>query len=229
MDASLPSARHRPISSREVLLLTLRRHGPLSPDAVAARIGMSRTSALQALRGLAEEGLVERRSIRHGVGRPRHLYDLTAGAQDALPAGYDGLATSLLQAVATVGGVELIERVFEERCRIQVAALRSALEQRGLADAPLADRVREIAKIQDEQGYVSDLAEAGSVDDGSISLREHNCPIWRVAAAVPAACEAEERMFSEVLDADVVRQSHMLRGERCCTYKVVAAAAGNGN
>jgi len=214
---------------REVLLLTLRRDGPLSPDAVAARIGMSRTSALQALRGLADEGLVERRSIRHGVGRPRHLYDLTPGAQDALPAGYDGLAASLLQAVAMVGGVELIERVFEERCRTQVALLRAALEERGFGDAPLADRVREIAKIQDEQGYVSDVAESRPGEDGAISLREHNCPIWRVAAAVPAACEAEARMFGEVLEADVIRETHMLRGERCCTYRVLPASHPNGH
>ena len=47
----------------------------------------------------------------HGVGRPRHLYDITADAQDLFPSNYDGLATGLL-AVATA------YLAWEQRCPV---------------------------------------------------------------------------------------------------------------
>ena len=56
-----------------------------SPDQLAARLGASRTGVLQQLRALEAAGLVSRQTVRHGVGRPRHLYDVTPDAQDLVP------------------------------------------------------------------------------------------------------------------------------------------------
>lgn len=213
MDERVADERHAPV--RQMLLLVLRREGPLAPDAVAARMGMSRTAILQQLRALATDGLVERQAVRHGVGRPRHLYDVTDRAQSWFPAGYDRLADTMLRAVQTIGGEELVERLFDVRRGDQATAIRARFEARGLAGAPLAARVRELAVIQDEQGYVCEVEE-----DGDLLLREHNCPISAVAASTPSACRAEERLFRDVLDAEVVRERHIAAGERCCEYRI---------
>ncbi len=100
------------------ILLALREGGASGPDALAIRVGMSRTSTLQRLRELEAAGFVERQAIRHGVGRPRHLYDITAAAQRSLPANYDGLATTLLESIVEVGGDALVEKVFQARRRL---------------------------------------------------------------------------------------------------------------
>src|SRR5450432_3447585 len=105
---------HAPTLRRE-LVLALRTNGPSSPDQLAALVGASRTGVLQQLRVLELDGLVSRRTERHGVGRPRHLYDVTPSAQPLFPANYDGLATGLLAAIDAIGGRELVERVFETR------------------------------------------------------------------------------------------------------------------
>jgi hypothetical protein len=65
----------------------------------------------------------------------------------------------------------------------------------------------ELAVIQAEQGY---LAEASVDVDGTIRLREHNCAIYHVARATPAACQAELELFRDVLGADVVQDPHRL-------------------
>ena len=57
-------------------------------------------------------------------------------------------------------------------------------------------------------------------DDGSIRLLEHNCAIFQVANGTPAACEAELALFRDVLDADVVRESHIASGDRSCSYRI---------
>jgi predicted ArsR family transcriptional regulator len=206
---------------RRDILLRLRHDGPSTPEGIAMALGVSRTGVLQQLHALETAGLVSRQAIKHGVGRPRHVYDVTDAAQDLFPTNYDGLASGLLAAIRAIGGDELIEGVFEERRRMTRERVRQRMADRLLANAPLADRARELAVIQDEQGY---LAEALIGADGVIRLVERNCAIHRVAANHVAACQAELDLFREILGADVERETHIAAGDRCCTYRIGSPA-----
>jgi predicted ArsR family transcriptional regulator len=201
---------------RRAILVHLRRVGPSAPDAIAVAIGASRSGVAQQLRALDSAGLVSRTSVRHGVGRPRHLYDTTPDAQDLFPSNYDGLATGLLAAILEVGGESLVEDVFAARRRQAEARLRDHMAARLPDDAPLADRVRELARVQDEQGYIAEAR----VDGDTIRLLEHNCAVLDVAQGIPAACRAELDLFRDILGADVTREQHIAGGDRCCTYRV---------
>ena len=119
---------HAPTVRRE-LVLALRTAGPSSPDQLAALVGASRTGVLQQLRVLETDGLVSRRTERHGVGRPRHLYDVTASAQQLFPTNYDGLAAGLIAAIETIGGRELVDRVFETRRAQTAERIRRRLDE----------------------------------------------------------------------------------------------------
>jgi len=207
-----------PSNLRRDLLLRLRLDGPSSPDQLADRLGASRTGVLQQLRALEAADLVSRQTVRHGVGRPRHLYDVTAEAQDLFPANYDVLASGLLAAIEAVGGDDLLEQVFAARRRQLGARVREQMSERVAPDAPLVDRVRELAVIQADNGY---LADAVLDVDGTIRLREHNCAIFHIAQGSPAACQAELDLFTEVLGADVVREQHIASGDRSCSYRIV--------
>lgn len=201
------------------ILVALRDMGASAPDRLAARVGASRASVLQRLRLLESRGSVVRQAVRHGVGRPRHLYDVTAEAQRSLPANYDELTTTLLQSIAVVGGDELVEAVFQARRRILGERIQARFAQ-ALGPTPtLAARVRELAVIQDESGY---LCRATPLDgfDGPLELREANCAILGAAAGHPAACRAEIQLFEEVLEARVTRVSHIAAGDRSCTYRI---------
>ena len=201
------------------ILVALRDMGASAPDRLASRVGASRASVLQRLRWLESSGSVVRQAVRHGVGRPRHLYDVTAEAQSSLPANYDGLATTLLESIADVGGDQLVEQVFQARRRILGDRIRARFTT-ALGPSPtLAARVRELAVIQDESGY---LCRATPLDgiDGPLELREANCAILGAAAGHPAACRAEIQLFEEVLDARVTRISHIAAGDRSCTYRI---------
>ena len=203
---------------RNEILVRLRQSGPASPDQLAAAIGASRTGVLQQRCALEATNFVSRQTVRHGVGRPRHLYDVTADAQELFPSNYDGLAAGLLAAIGAVGGDQLIEQVFQARRRQIGDRVRREIDDRVGAGAPLVDRVRALAVIQDEQGY---LADAVIEPDGSVRLREHNCAIFDVARGLSAACDAELDLFREVLGADVVRDTHIASGDRCCSYRII--------
>jgi predicted ArsR family transcriptional regulator len=202
---------------RREILVQLRKDGPSSPEQLATMLGASRTGILQQLRSLEAAGLVDRRTVRHGVGRPRHLYDVTPDAQIAFPSNYDSLAAGLLAAVGTVGGDELVARVFAVRRQLIADQVRTRLDERLPADATLEAKVRELAVIQDEQGYLSS-ATVGA--DGTIRLKECNCAILGIASQSSSPCEAELDLFRDVLGADVIRETHIASGDRNCTYRI---------
>jgi predicted ArsR family transcriptional regulator len=208
---------------RQAILHDLRRNGLTGPDELSRRVGASRTGVLQQLRALEVAGLVKRQTVRHGVGRPRHVFDITPAAQGLFPSNYDGLATDMLAAVAAVGGESLVTEVFAARRKALRERVTGRLAARLPAGAPLFDRVRELAVVQDEQGY---LCHASIEPDGaSFRLSEHNCAIYQVALGHPSACKAEEELFREVLQADVVRESHIAAGDRCCSYRITESSS----
>jgi predicted ArsR family transcriptional regulator len=204
---------------RRAILVHLRRGGSSSPDAIAAALGASRSGVAQQLRTLEVAGLVTRTAVRHGVGRPRHLYDITADAQGLFPSNYDGLASGLIAAILELGGDRLLDDVMAARSRQAGAALRGGLAATLPTGAPLADRVRELARLQDDLGY---LAEA-RVDGDVIRLVQHNCAVHDIASANDAACRAELAMFRELLGPGVERECHIMSGDRSCTYRVAPA------
>jgi predicted ArsR family transcriptional regulator len=141
---------HAPTLRRE-LVLALRTAGPSSPDQLAALVGASRTGVLQQLRVLETDGLVSRRTERHGVGRPRHLYDVTASAQQLFPTNYDGLAAGLIAAIGAIGGRELVDRVFETRRNQTAERIRRRLDESLGGEAPFFER----AGLPVQRGAVS--------------------------------------------------------------------------
>jgi len=204
-------------SLRREILIQLRRDGASSPEQLAASLGASRTGVLQQLRALESAGLVDRRTVRHGVGRPRHLYDVTTAAQSAFPTNYEGLAAGLLAAVEAVGGENLVADVFDARRGLIATQVRRRLADRLPVGAPLEARVRELAVIQDEQGYLSN---ASVEADGTLRIRQCNCAIYGIASVSSSPCEAELNLYRDVLGADVVRESHIASGDRSCTYRI---------
>lgn len=206
-----------PSALRRDILVHLRQAGPTSPDALAAALRASRTGVLQQLYALEDAGLVSHDAEKHGVGRPRHVYDVTPDAQGLFPTDYGGFASGLVKAIEAVGGDDLVEQVFAARRRQIGDRIRRRLAERLPEDAPLVDRVRALAVLQHEAGY---LAEAVIADDGAIRLREHNCAIDKISRRTTAACDAELDLFRELLGSGVERETHIASGDRCCTYRV---------
>jgi len=204
-------------SLRRRILVRLRQGGPATPDRLATDLGASRNGVLAQLRALEAGELVAHSPVRHGVGRPRHLYDVTPDAQELFPANYDGLAISLIGAISRIGGQELVDRVVAERRASLAERARRHLDAEVGPEAPLPDRVRELAVFQDRLGY---LAESVDAPDGELRLRQHNCAIHQVASSEPAVCRAELELFRELLGVEVERETHIASGDRCCTYRI---------
>lgn len=199
------------------VLQVLQRDGPLSAAAVATRLGVNRTTVARHLRTLGRSGLVTRRLVRHGVGRPRHVYDVTPEGQASLPGGYERYAVGFLAAAREVGGDDLLARILEAHRRAEVASARARLDDDGLDGAPLIDRIRGLAELLDELGYLAEVS-----DERGLRLILNGCPILRLAKRSPTVCESELRLVGQALGGLVERETTIAAGARACVYRIWA-------
>ena len=203
--------------ARRAILVALRKRGEARAEELARLLGVTASATRQQLAPLAAAGLLEHRDERAGPGRPRRVYRLAPAADALFPTAYGDLASELLDHVGAEDPA-LLERAFDARRRTRVAQAQARLAGLHSFEA----RVRELAAILDEAGYLADVQ---PLEDGGYRLVEHNCAIIAVARRHHHACTTELSFLGEVLPgADVRRVAHIVSGSPACVYEVRPAA-----
>lgn len=203
--ASLPPTR------RELLEL-LKRQGEADAEMLAVRLGITLSGTRQHLTALSADGLVTHRRERTGPGRPKHRFALTAAGDALFPRNYVDLTNELLSYVEDEDP-ELLERIFDRRARRRLE--RARIRSGGLS---FPEKVKLVAAILDEDGYLADFEERG---DGTFVVTEHNCAVLAVAQKYRHACSTELAFLQALLpEAEVTRIAHRLNGGHVCAYEV---------
>jgi DeoR family suf operon transcriptional repressor len=202
---------------RRAVLTRLKSWGEATADGLADDLGITVGAVRQQLGPLSNAGLVAHRDERLGPGRPRRWYCLTPAAEALFPKRYGQLANQLLGFIED-SDPDLVASAFERRAeqRRERAAAR-------LTGRDFEGRVRELARILDEDGYLADCEPGG---DGSWLVTERNCAILDVARHHRQACSSELAFLQAVLpDANVERVAHVLGGARRCAYRITPQPA----
>ena len=202
-------------SPRRAILVALKRQGVMSAQDLAAMLGVSAPATRQQLSRLVDDGLVAYRSDPHGRGRPVHRYELAPLAESLFPKRYGDLTTELLSYLGGPSSDQVSDLFVQRgRRRLHEAAPR-------LAGKTLDDRVAELTRILDEDGYLADVER---LDDGGWRIVEHNCAILSVATGFAQACSSEIAFLRDALPgARVERVAHRLDGAHVCAYHVYPA------
>jgi predicted ArsR family transcriptional regulator len=208
-------------TGRAAVLALAKREGPIAADAMAGRLRLTSTAVRQHLQALADEGLVvETDGARTPArGRPARLWRATEAADARFADAHAGLTTDLIQQMRRAFGEAGLDTLLALRTADQEALYRAEID----AAAPLADRLRSLAKIREREGYMAELREA---PEGGFLLLEHHCPICAAAKLCSGLCREELNLFGRVLGEGVVveRVSHILAGAGRCAYRVTERA-----
>ncbi len=199
-------------TTRDEIMELVKRHGSLSVDQLAGHLSITPMGVRQHLNILEKDGLVSCQAVRRGLGRPSHLYSLTAAAREYFPQSYEAFALTLLDNIQTQHGEEAVDSLFETRANKLVEQLRAKV-----SGGDLKTRVTQLARALDETGSMSSFEQ---VDDSTFVLNEHNCSILGVAMHYPQACRHELDLFERVLDAKVQRQQCQSAGQTICRYVI---------
>jgi len=193
------------------VLAMLKVRGTSSLREIATQLGVSKQGALRHLEALQAKGLVEvTTGSHHGPGRPGHVYRLTAAAREHFPSRHRELAVELVDFMEAGE----VERFFAER-----AGRMEAEYTARLADGDLETRTRQLARVAQEHGHMTEVAEG---PDGTLELRHCNCPIQDVAARTGHPCQHELDLYRRLLRAKVVRSTWAGAGDTSCTYQITA-------
>jgi predicted ArsR family transcriptional regulator len=173
---------------------------------------------------LQKRGLVESIEIRGHVGRPKMIYQLTSQSKTVFPKSYSAIATHALDFIERNMGKEAVEKVLHER---QSELFDQYYERlRGL---DFDKRVRELAKIRDEEGYMAESKKKTSKGSGSDNggelggkhvLLEYNCPIIHIAEKHWEACSVETELFEKLLDAKIETTHRAAKGDLICKFLI---------
>ncbi|MDE0396814.1 MAG: transcriptional regulator [Candidatus Poribacteria bacterium] len=197
--------------TRMRILQLLKMRANMTVGQLTDALHISQMGVRQHLAILEAEGLVEHYQEKQGRGRPPYVYQLTDQANSLFPTTYANFAVGLMHEVAKFNGPGFINKVFRERMKSQLNAY-----QLRLKDKTLPERVKELACIRDEEGYMARFHE----EENDYVLIEHNCPIAVIAQEYPHVCEIELALFRQSLDAKIVREEHLMQGSHRCCYRI---------
>ena len=200
------------LSTRDTILHMLKTQGPLSAKSIASALLVTEMAVRRHLGSLEKEGVIETELIRQAMGRPLTLYRLSPHAESLFPNKYSTLTLDLLDELTEEAGEDMVTRLFERR--------RDKLRQRyetGVAGKKLADRVRTLTDLQNDNGYMAECEQTG---DGKYIIKEHNCPISQIANRYNQACSCELELFSSLLQAKVERTECLASGGCRCVYVI---------
>lgn len=201
-------------STRQSILQLLRRHGEMTALELSEALGVGAVGVRQHLALLERDLLVRIAGLRRNVGRPSHVYALTAEAEERFPRRYDLLALDVIGYMGEVAGPEVVDQVLALRRAEMVRALAPAL-----AGKCRGDQVAALAAILAEQGYMCEWEQA---PDGSFLLTEYNCPVDCVARKHPQLCAQEILLYEDLLGVPVEREGTIAEGAHCCRYRIPA-------
>lgn len=202
------------------LLFQLKSRGPQATSTLAAACALSPMGAHKRLQALAADGLVAWHDEPQGVGRPRRVWRLTSAGHGRFPDRHGDLLVQLLGHLRAQWGDEGMDRLVTAREVDAEAAYRQALDR----CADLGERVRALAALRHQEGYMARAEEDGA---GGWLLVEDHCPICAAATTCQGFCRSELALFQRLLapHARVERSEHLLAGGRRCTYRVRPAPA----
>jgi predicted ArsR family transcriptional regulator len=203
--------KHMPTTRRRILTL-LKERGELTADELAETLGISSVAVRRHLTKLESDQLVKYEEVQRGMGRPSFVYQLGEAAASFFPRRYEELASTVLETINELYGIEAVDAIFRLRSEHLIKTYRHRVN-----GASLDKRLDQLTQLREADGYMSTW-EANS--DGTFILREANCPIIHVAEGCDSACSYDQNLLESLLDAEVVRTSHLVRGDGACIYQV---------
>src|SRR4051812_48758962 len=159
-------------STKHAILDILKREGPQDASTLAKRLGITPMAVGLQLSTLEGEKLVypqAEASRPPKRGRPVQVWRLTEAANRIFPDAHALLTVGLLTSLQEVYGEQGLSKLLEARTRQHVDEYRRAVPA-----GSLKEKVKALAKVRDEEGY---MTEVGAAPGGGYLLVENHCPI----------------------------------------------------
>ncbi|NQF13872.1 transcriptional regulator [Brevibacillus sp. HB1.3] len=206
--------RYRHLSTREYILLLLKREGELSTKDLQNRLELTKVAVSRQMIYLEKDGFVVCRVGRQKAGRPMHHYSLTQQGNEQFPNDYGQLAVDLMEHIVLADGEDRVDQFFARQQEKIIQKYEGQMEGK-----TLSEKVAEMARIQDDNGF---MARWEQVSDEEYVITQYNCPYFKVADRYQMICARELACYQELLHTSVERTECVAIGGKRCVYQIRA-------
>lgn len=199
--------------TRDTILRTLKSQGKCTVKQLADAAEVSPVSVRHHLSSLQADDLVAVEEVKHGVGRPYHLFALTEKAVELYPGRYFRLTNRLLSEIKDHMSDRLVRDLFSG-----VAGAMADEYAVQLAGMDLSERLPRLMELLAEEGFEAEY----EWKDEQVIIRELSCPYVHVGRKHPEVCTIDTRFIATALDQPIERVECLLDGATHCTFTLHA-------
>lgn len=208
--------------TRDQILHLIVTVGPVTAAELATQLDLTPAAIRRHLGALRSAGqIAEHRGPagRRGRGRPAVRFVATDRGHESMSSSSADLAVDALRYLAAVVGPEAVRAFAAQRLRAQVVRYSQAVDDAGTDVAARADA---LATVLEADGFAATARPVPGTN--AVQLCQGHCPVQHVATEFPELCEAETKVFSELLGVHVQRLVTLAGGGHVCTTNIPTTA-----
>jgi predicted ArsR family transcriptional regulator len=198
--------------TREKILMLLKKQGPMPIDELSKELNITSMGIRQHLLFLERRGLIDYVTKKQGIGRPAFLYKLTDKAEELFPKAYQTFILEALRDIKKNDGPDKVDDIFKWRKNRLFKDIKDALSDQ----KTLEEKIFGFRDILESKGYIVELND----NNEHYTLKQFNCPIYKVAFEFKEACKYELQFYKELMGKEVDRQECISMGDISCTYSI---------
>jgi len=202
-------------NTRSRVLRTLLLNQRRTVNELAESVGINPISVRHHVNKLEAEGLIESQEERHGVGRPRLVYNLTQKGMEQFPQRYLQLTLRLLEQLKSNLPDQMIGDIFRE---VAQGIAGEITQQVDLKDLDLEERLELLQNALVAEGFMVELEE----EDGDYYIVEASCPYHHVGEDYPEICIVDKELIARFAYTSPERVECILDGDKQCRYLIKA-------
>ena len=204
-----------PKSTRERVLQTLLTRQNCTINEIAEAVEINPISVRHHITKLQADGLVDSAEQRHGVGRPRRIYFLTADGRELFPTRYLRLTSMLLDQLKESVPQNTLDKVFTS-----IAENMASKHVNDLNGLTIEQRLDLVKNLLNQEGFSVEWERQGD----TYQIHESNCPYYYIGQHHPEVCSVDMTLIHTVLAVPTEKVKCMLNGDSQCTYIIPASS-----
>jgi len=195
--------------TREVIVRTLKAQGKCTVNDLAEAAEVSPVSVRHHITALQADDLVIAEEVKHGVGRPYHVFSLTEKAFELYPGRYFKLTNRLLDEIKDHVSEDLVTELFTGVANAM--SIKYASQLQGLS---LDERLPRLMEMLGDEGFDAEYEWRGD----EVVIREYGCPYVQIGRKHPEVCAVDTKFIATALDLPAERVNCLLDGDTHCTF-----------
>ncbi|MFM8634301.1 MAG: helix-turn-helix transcriptional regulator [Planctomycetia bacterium] len=207
MQTETPS---EPLASDAPLLDMLRIEESAGISELEAGLGVTATAVRQRLDRLMRAGVVERKTVSHGRGRPSHVYSLTEKGSRLGGDNFQDLALVLWREIRDVREPEVRRGLLG-----RIGSAMAGLYRRNIRGSTPEERLKQAAEMLRERQISCGVS---ANEAGRPVLTSYTCPYPELAEQDRGICAVERQMLEDLAGVPVQLSECRLDGAGCCRF-----------